>query len=426
MNEVIELMASSMSGVEKIKVFGIGGCGNNAINHMIESGLSGPVYVAANSDLQDLNRCKAVQKIQVGAKLTQGLGCGGNPEIGRKAAEETIDEILDVLRDARIVFITAGLGGGTGTGGAPVIAEALSKLEGPKRPLVVSVVVLPFEHEINRLILAKKALNELAQFSNSIIPIDNSKLIKVMPKATVKESRATADNILVRAVGSITDLIAYPGEFNLDFNDINTVLGFRGHAIMGYGQASGEDRVPHAIRQAISSPLMADVSINGAKAILVNITADSNLLLSEFTSVNEELVKAVGVSQDLKVFSGNTVDESLSESKTIKITVIATGLAMASAEEPIPLEDCIEDDTLLVAAEPQIAAEPQMAAPAAPLVVPLRPRGGQVIRMTPNTVAQRAVPMGGYSKYEENSLVDPSNNNPKFYEKPTFMRNPAD
>ncbi|MDR1487729.1 MAG: cell division protein FtsZ [Deltaproteobacteria bacterium] len=424
MTEVIESVANAASGVEKIMVIGIGGCGNNAINHMIDSGIVGPIYVAANSDLQDLNRCKAPIKIQVGTKLTNGLGCGGNPEIGRKAAAETIDEILAVLADAHIVFITAGLGGGTGTGGAPFIAEALAKLDADKRPLIVSVVVLPFKHEVNRLKLAEKALKELAEVSNSIIPVDNSKLIKVMPKATVKESRAVADNILVRAVGSISDLITFPGEFNLDFNDIKTVLAHKGQAIMGYGQASGEDRVKMAIKQAISSPLMADVSVKGAKSLLINVTADSNLLISEFTMVNEELVKAVGANNELDVFSGNYVDESLAESNTIKVTVIATGLTLFG-EEPIPLEVEPEDNEVLLG-EPQAAAPAPAPAPEPQVVTLQQPKSGQVIRLNPKPIAQRTVQAGAFSKYEENSLVDPTNTNPKFYERPTFMRNPAD
>jgi cell division protein FtsZ len=355
----------------------------------------------------------------VGAELTQGLGCGGNPELGRKAALETLEEVIAILSDARIVFITAGLGGGTGTGGAPVIAEALSKLDSGKRPLVVSVVVLPFTHELNRLALAEKALKELAQFSNSIIPIDNSKLVKALPKVTVLGAKAAADNILVRAVGGITDLIISPGIFNLDFNDIKTVLGHKGHAIMGYGQASGEDRVKQAIKNAISSPLMADVSIKGAKAVLVNITADSNLLLEEYVAVNEEIVNQAGAGKDLAVFSGNVVDDSLSESGTIKITVIATGLSLG-VEEPIPLEVEPEEEALIVAPEPVLRVKQE------PKVVSLKsPNAGQVLNVAPNRLSQRVV-NSGYSKYEENSLVDPTNTSPKFYEKPAFMRNPAD
>jgi cell division protein FtsZ len=324
-------MGDPVSQEGSIVVFGIGGCGNNALNHMIECGLVGPTYVAANSDLQALNRCLTPHKIQLGAKLTDGLGCGGDPAVGYKAAEESLEEILEMLSRASLVFIAAGLGGGTGSGGAPLVAEALTKIKDKHRPFVVSVVVSPFPHEINRLKIAEKALEEIAQVSNCVIPIRNSKLMQVMPSATVKEARNAADNILVRAVGGIIDLIISPGDFNIDINDIKTVLGFQGQAIMGYGQASGPDRVNQAIKQAISSPLMAEASICGAKAILINVTADSQLLLSEFTSVNEILVKATGA-KDVQVFSGMSLDDSLAESGTMKVTVIATGLTLADIE----------------------------------------------------------------------------------------------
>ncbi|MDR1545161.1 MAG: cell division protein FtsZ [Deltaproteobacteria bacterium] len=343
--EPIEPLESALQNLHSIKVFGIGGCGNNAVNHMIQSGLSGPIFVAANSDLQDLNRCLAPIKIQVGVKCTRGLGCGGDPEMGRQAAEEDIDVVKEQLEGANIVFITAGLGGGTGTGGAPVVAEALSRLDNP--PLVVSVVTMPFNHERGRVKLSEKALRDLTRHSNCVITVPNAKLIKVLPHGTLKECRAMADDVLLRAVSSITDIIQRPSEFNnLDFSDIREAMAERGQAIMGYGQAEGEGRALKALKQAISSPLIADLSIKGAKSILVNITADSNLRMDEFMSVNEALAQMA--SANAAFFSGAAVDESLAKSGVLKVTVLASGLVPGEVE-PIDVG---------LAAEP-MAADPE-------------------------------------------------------------------
>ncbi|MDR1487730.1 MAG: hypothetical protein LBT62_07065, partial [Deltaproteobacteria bacterium] len=235
---------------------------------------------------------------------------------------------LEVLEGARIVFIATGLGGGTGTGGAPVVAQALKEKEEPSRPMVVAVPVLPFPHERNRIKVAEAALKEIFSLSNSVIPIDNSKLIEVFPRATVKECRKATDDILVRAVRSITELISNQGQLNLDLCDIESVLSFQGQAIIGYGEACGPGRIDQVIKNTISSPLMSDVSLAGAKAVLINVTASSDILLEDYITINEKIVFAAKA-QDVQVFSGLAVDEQLAKRDAIKVTVLATGLSYA-------------------------------------------------------------------------------------------------
>jgi cell division protein FtsZ len=350
MHEIAEPAQEGDRNNYSIAVVGIGGCGNNAVTHMINRGLAGPNFVAVNSDLQDLHRCLAPQKVQIGVKSAGGRGCGGDPARGRLAAEEDLDVLKKRLAGAEIVFVAAGLGGGTGTGGAPVVAEALSRLEEP--PVVVGVVTLPFNHERSRQALASKALAELVKHCSCVIPVPNSKLYQVNPRGTLLECRAMADDVLLRAVASLTEVMERPGVFgNLDLNDVRAAFKHRGQAIMGYGQATGERRALKALKQAIESPLLADISIRGARSIMVIITCDSNLKLEELLAVNEELVALA--STDVELFAGVAEDESLAQTGTIKVTVLASGLISSAEEEPIDL--VIEPEPAILVASESLA-----------------------------------------------------------------------
>ena len=346
--------------LHKIKVFGIGGGGNNAINNMILAGVSGPLFVAANSDMQDLERNLAPHKIQVGAQLTKGLGCGGKAEVGRAAAQEDLDKIKDMLADSDMVFITAGMGGGTGSGGAPIVAEALSKLNNP--PLIVGVVTKPFAFEgPRRMKQAMEAIGDMTSHCDCIIVVPNEKLMSTMPKgSSLQEAFHEADTVLLKAVQGITDLITGKGLVNVDFQDLKTVMTKRGPTIMGVGQATGEDRALKAAQQAVSSPLLDDLSINGAQGVLINITGPKDLGLEEVSTVCNLVTREAH--PDAEVFHGVTYDENLEEEGLIKVTVIATGLGHPNEKKneleiPAPVQPARP--------EPVIVPEPVQAAPVA-------------------------------------------------------------
>ena len=342
--------------LHKIKVFGIGGGGNNAINNMILAGVSGPLFVAANSDMQDLERNLAPHKVQVGAQLTKGLGCGGKAEIGKAAAQEDLDRIKDMLGDSDMVFITAGMGGGTGSGGAPVVAEALSKLNNP--PLVVGVVTKPFSFEgPRRMKQALEAIEDLSRHCDCIIVVPNEKLMATMPKGcTLQEAFHEADTVLLKAVQGITDLITGKGLVNVDFQDLKTVMTKRGPTIMGVGQASGEDRALKAAQQAVSSPLLDDLTIDGAQGVLINITGPSDLGLEEVSTVCSLVTREAH--PDAEIFHGVTFDDSLADNGLIKVTVIATGLG-----EAVTNQGGVRPEEV----KPQVQAQAPAPAPSAPV-----------------------------------------------------------
>ncbi|MDR0620886.1 MAG: hypothetical protein LBJ61_03300 [Deltaproteobacteria bacterium] len=346
----------------RIIVLGLGGCGTNAVNHMVNQGLEGPAMIASNTDVAHLMKSLAPTKIQLGPELTEGLGAGSKPSVGRDAALESMPEIIKAVGDAHLVFVTAGLGGGTGTGAAPVVVENLMKLKKP--PLVVSVVVLPFKHELDRPAKAKPAYDSLLATSNSLISVSNERLLETWPEHSLKECKAMANHVLYRAVSCITDLILHPGEIHLDFADIKTALSAKGLAIMGVGEAGGQDRGIAAAEMAINCPLMDDKSIKGAKFLLINITAPEDIKGKEFKAINEFLVNQAG--PGVQVLSGVTYDDELAETGFVKVTVIATGL---SPEEPI--RESLDDDdddpiTLLVETEPQITLAPEPPQPSSP------------------------------------------------------------
>ena len=308
----------------RIKVVGIGGSGGNAIDHMINSGVSGVDFVAVNCDVQDLHHNKAKSKIHIGKNLTQGLGAGMNPEIGKRAAEETKSEIQDALRGADLVFITCGLGGGTGTGAAPIIAET-AKNQGS---LSIAVVTKPFSFEgAERAKIAEGGLEQLVGAVDTVIVIPNDRLLAVSDKnITLKNAFALCDDVLKNAVQGISELILKPGIINVDFADIRTIMAEAGPAIMGIGQATGDTRAVEAARNAISSPLL-DISIDGAKGVLFVVAGGDDMTLSEISEAAK--IITASADPDAKIIFGAIHDESVPKG-AIKITVIAAGFTNPS------------------------------------------------------------------------------------------------
>ncbi|HUY14453.1 MAG TPA: cell division protein FtsZ [Terriglobia bacterium] len=313
----------------KIKVIGVGGGGGNAVNRMIAAKLEGVEFMVANTDLQALSVSKAPIKIQLGAKLTKGLGAGANPEIGRRAALEDTEKILDCLDGADMVFVTAGLGGGTGTGGAPVVASLAQQLEA----LTIAVVTKPFAFEgKRRMQQAEQGLEELSGAVDTVICIPNERLMQFVDKGTsFFEAFRIADDILRQGVQGISDIITITGIINRDFADIKTIMQGMGYAVMGTATASGEDRAVEATNRAISSPLLEDASINGAQGILLNITGSSKLTLHEVHSASSIIQQAAA--ENANIIFGAVLDESMNDE--VKVTVIATGVKSDKYGKPI-------------------------------------------------------------------------------------------
>ncbi len=307
----------------RIKVVGVGGGGCNAVENMICSALNGVTFVTANTDIQALNRSRAEVKLQIGDKLTKGLGAGANPEVGRDAALESIDMIREAIGESDMVFVTAGMGGGTGTGAAPVIAQ-VAKESGA---LTVGVVTKPFYFEgKKRLVSAEKGVAALREVVDSIITIPNDRLLSLASKkATFLEMLKKADEVLYYAVKGISDLIMVPGLINLDFADVKAVMSEMGLAMMGFGVARGETRAREAALKAVTSPLLEDVTIDGAKGVLMNITCGPDLTIEEVDEAASAITEAVH--EDAKVFFGTVFDQDAGDE--MRITVIATGIEAA-------------------------------------------------------------------------------------------------
>lgn len=305
----------------KIKVIGVGGGGGNAINNMVEEGLQGVEFIAANTDAKALTSSRAGLTLQLGMNLTKGLGAGGIPDIGCKAAQEDADKIAEVVAGSDMVFITAGLGGGTGTGAAPIIAN-LCKETGA---LTVAVVTKPFSLERNdRMRKAEQGIVELRKAVDTLITIPNDRLLSLADKrATLLQMFKKVDDVLTHAVKGISDLITNPGLINVDFADVRTVMGEAGMAIMGTGIGRGENRAIEAAEQAISNPLLEDVSVEGATALLLNITAGPNLTLFEFKEASSLISKEVD--ENAKLIIGTAIDPNMDDDE-LSITVIATGI----------------------------------------------------------------------------------------------------
>lgn len=313
----------------EIKVIGVGGGGSNAINRMIESELQGVKFIAMNTDAQALLSSRAPVKIQLGAKLTKGLGAGSDPEVGKKAAEESRDQIMEAVEGADMVFITAGMGGGTGTGGVPVVAEVAKELDA----LTVGVVTKPFSFEgRRRMRQAEEGIRNLREKVDTLIIIPNDRLLQIMEKRTsIIDAFRKADDVLRQGVQGISDLITVPGLINLDFADVRMIMTDAGSALMGIGHAKGEDRAAAAAHQAISSGLL-EASIEGARGILLNITGSSNLGLFEVNEAAEIVSEAAD--PDANIIFGAVIDESMDDE--ITVTVIATGFREQDEEGRTP------------------------------------------------------------------------------------------
>jgi|TARA_B100000029_G_scaffold507604_3_gene592628 cell division protein FtsZ len=314
-----------------IKVIGVGGGGGNAVQHMVESQIDGVDFICANTDAQALRNVDSRSVIQLGNGLTKGLGAGANPNVGREAAMEDRERIAEALRGADMVFITAGMGGGTGTGGAPVVAEVAKELG----ILTVAVVTKPFPFEgKKRMAIAGQGLEQLSEHVDSLITIPNEKLLSVLGKGTsLLDAFKAANDVLQGAVQGIADLITRPGMINVDFADVRTVMSEMGQAMMGTGTATGENRAREAAEKAIGSPLLEDVDLRGAKGILVNVTAGFDLSLGEFSEVGETVEEFA--SENATVVVGTVIDPDLTDE--LRVTVVATGLGESEViEEPKP------------------------------------------------------------------------------------------
>ncbi|PYV34484.1 MAG: cell division protein FtsZ [Acidobacteria bacterium] len=351
----------------KLKVIGVGGGGGNAVNRMIVAKLEGIEFMVANTDVQALEASQAPVKIQIGAKLTKGLGAGANPEIGRRAALEDTEKIIDALEGADMVFVTTGLGGGTGTGGAPIVASLARELGA----LTVGVVTKPFAFEgKRRMAQAEQGLAELSEAVDTVICIPNERLMQFVDKGTsFFEAFRIADDILRQGVQGISDIIAITGIINRDFADIKTIMKGMGYAVMGTAVANGPNRAVDAANRAISSPLLEDASINGAQGILLNITGSSKLTLHEVHEASTIVQKAAA--ENANIIFGAVHDESMKES--VKVTVIATGIkaekmgmkphtmlspALRTAQQSVKSAMARKEKPPLIAATPDVPATP--------------------------------------------------------------------
>lgn len=303
----------------KIKVVGVGGGGGNAVDRMIHANMRGIEFVVSNTDLQALRKCRAQSKLQLGTSLTRGLGAGGDPEIGRKSALEDTESILEILDGADMVFLTAGLGGGTGTGAAPIVASLAAEIGA----LTVAVVTKPFGFEgRRRMELAERGIEELEAAVDTLITIPNERLLSFVDRGTpLAEAFRIADDVLGQAVRGISDLITVPGEVNVDFADVKTIMTGMGMALMGTGLAKGENRALEAAQRAIASPLLEETSIEGSQGVLINISGGLDLSLHEVAEAAQ--VVAESVDPNANIISGMVIDETLEDE--IKVTVIATG-----------------------------------------------------------------------------------------------------
>jgi cell division protein FtsZ len=316
------LLDERLENNAKMKVVGVGGAGGNALNTMVDAGLQGVDFIAINTDAQALDQNKARTRIQIGKKLTQGLGAGANPEIGHRAIEEDKEEVIETIDGADMIFVTAGMGGGTGTGAAPIVAEIAKDLGA----LTVGIVTKPFHFEgLKRMQRAEQGIEELRTNVDTLIVIPNQRLFTVVDKSTpLLAAFKIADEVLLHATKGISDLIAVPGLINLDFADVKTVMSEMGHALMGTGFASGEGKAIQAAQQAISSPLLEGISIRGAKGVLVNITGNPQMTLHEISEATTIIYEESG--DKANIIFGAVIDEELQDS--IFVTVIATGFEM--------------------------------------------------------------------------------------------------
>jgi cell division protein FtsZ len=327
---MFELMdAHSQSAV--IKVIGVGGGGGNAVAHMVNAGIEGVDFICANTDSQALKSARVRTALQIGCNITKGLGAGADPEVGRQAAMEDRDRIIEVIEGADMLFITAGMGGGTGTGAAPIVAQVARELG----ILTVAVVTKPFAMEGNkRMHIAENGIADLGKYVDSLITIPNEKLLTVLGgETTLLDAFRAANQVLQGAVQGIAELITRPGLINVDFADVRTVMGEMGMAMMGSGASSGDDRAREAAEAAISSPLLEDINLSGARGILVNVTAGMDLSIGEFQEVGNTIKEFA--SNDATVVVGTVIDPEMSNQ--IRVTVVATGLGQEAQQAQAPM-----------------------------------------------------------------------------------------
>ena len=375
-----------------IKVIGVGGGGGNAVQHMVASGIEGVDFIAVNTDAQVLKKINARTTLQIGSNLTRGLGAGSNPETGKQAALEDRERLEEVLRGSDMVFITAGMGGGTGTGAAPVVAQVAKELD----VLVVAVVTKPFPHEgSKRMKVAEQGLAELGQYVDSLIVIPNEKLSAVLGRdIPMLQAFQAANEVLHGAVRGIADIITRPGLMNLDFADVRTVMSEMGMAMMGTGQASGEGRARKATEAAVTSPLLENVNLQGARGILVNITAGMDLTMGEYEEVMD-IAHGYAV-EDASIKVGTVLDPSMSNE--IRVTVVATGLSRPQ----------------------QVQAAPPVVKPlaVAPQLVPLARTG------TDDRPDWKKLERPAYVRQREKDEPDPQSQ--EYLDIPAFLRRQAD
>jgi cell division protein FtsZ len=336
----------------RIKVIGVGGGGSNAVNRMVQTGLDGVEFIVANTDLQALQYSPAPVKLQIGGKLTKGLGAGADPNVGRQAALEDTEKIIQALDGADMIFVTTGLGGGTGTGAAPVIASLASELGA----LTVAVVTKPFKFEgKKRLTQAERGLDSLRDCVDTIITIPNERLLSIIERTTtLTDAFQTADDVLRQAIQGISDLILVPGMINLDFADVKTIMAGMGLAMMGTGVAEGQDRALEAARRAISSPLLEGASVNGARGVIINVTGGPDLSLVEVSEASAIVQEAAD--EEANIIFGAVVDPALKGK--VKITVIATGFGQHAATQPIGAPAATPTDLSIYADAIRVYSEP--------------------------------------------------------------------
>ncbi|CAM2997213.1 cell division protein FtsZ [Paracoccus aminovorans] len=373
----------------RITVFGVGGAGGNAVNNMIDKQLEGVEFVVANTDAQALQSSKADSRIQIGPKVTEGLGAGAKPSIGAKAAEETIEDIVDHLMGAHMCFITAGMGGGTGTGAAPIIAQAAREMG----ILTVGVVTKPFQFEgTKRMRQAAEGVEALQKVVDTLIIIPNQNLFRLAnEKTTFTEAFAMADDVLYQGVKGVTDLMVRPGLINLDFADVRAVMDEMGKAMMGTGEASGENRAVQAAEKAIANPLLDEISLNGAKGVLINITGGYDLTLFEMDEAAEKIREKVD--PDANIIVGSTLDPSMEG--TIRVSVVATGIDASAAELPAPRRGMKEP----------LTQNPAVAHKAVEEDLPPPRRVAPAVEAAPVARVQPAVPA---ARYEEEDMPRPA------------------
>lgn len=390
----------------KLKVIGVGGGGGNAVQNMITSGLQGVQFICANTDMQALSRNNAPVKIQLGEKLTKGLGAGANPAVGREAALESVNAIREAIGDADMVFVTAGMGGGTGTGAAPVVAQTAKEMGA----LTVGVVTKPFSFEgARRRRFAEEGLEEFKQHVDCLITIPNDRLLAFAPKKTPFSAMLQkANDVLFYAVKGISDVILADGMINLDFADVRTTMSESGMALMGTGVAAGENRAREAAQRAINSPLLEDVSLESAKAVLYNITASMDISTDEIAEIGDIIADATP--EDTNIIFGVVYDENIGDE--LRLTVIATGIdPSATVVQPVAEPVKSSSVTRFPGSQAAQAARP-MEAPQAPAYEQPHPRP---VRQRGDWIPQNSYPQGGYGPYSAQDQ----------FEKPTYLRTGA-